>query len=418
MFHPELTDEILTETVETFRAHRKKAKAARKLGISRQTLDNRLLRAAERGLLGTDPVLPGYLIKSIASRAEDGAWVKQVKAPGAPFEVPAGHVVKGYSALVDAENRSVMTWVKTREETSAVDVAEMLKQAFADYPGAATAQPGPVAAQADLMTIFPCNDWHINLLTWGRETGVNWDLKIAERVIGAGIEEAVARSPESELGIVLGGGDLTHADNNEARTARSGNALDVDGRHQKGLEVACRLKVRTIDAALRKCERVIVRILKGNHDEHTAVAIAYFLLAWYRNEPRVTVDVDASLFFWHRFGKVMIGATHGHTVKPNEMAAIMAHRRAEDWGATRFRYVHAFHLHHSAKFLTEGNGVITEVHQAPIPQDAWHYGSGFLSGRSMQTITYHQQFGEVSRVRVAILDAANDNEASAEKQAA
>jgi len=30
-----------------------------------------------------------------------------------------------------------------------------------------------------------------------------------------------------------------------------------------------------------------VRILKGNHDEHAAVAVSYFLLAWYRNEPRV-----------------------------------------------------------------------------------------------------------------------------------
>src|SRR5690606_24648958 len=139
----------------------------------------------------------------------------------------------------------------------------------------------------------------VNLLTWERETGVNWDLKIAERVIGQGIEDAIARTTPAGTAIVLGGGDLTHADNNENRTARSGNVLDVDGRHQKGLETAGRLMVRTIDAALRNNGHVIVRVLQGNHDEHTAVAIGYFLLAWYRNEPRVTVDVDASLFFWH-----------------------------------------------------------------------------------------------------------------------
>jgi hypothetical protein len=150
----------------------------------------------------------------------------------------------------------------------------------------------------------------------------------------------------------------------------------------------------------------LIRILPGNHDPYSSVAIAYFLLAWYRNEPRVSVDVDPSLFFWFRFGKVLLGATHGHTVKPQQMAAIMAHRRAEDWGATKFRHVHAFHLHHTSKFATEGNGVITEVHQAPVPQDAWHFGSGFLSGRSLQTITYHADFGEISRCRVAILDAA------------
>ncbi len=230
-------------------------------------------------------------------------------------------------------------------------------------------------------------------------------LKYAERIIGSSIEDAIARSPVSALAVVLGGGDLLHADTNENRTARSGNILEADGRHQKSLEVAQRLKVRTIDAALARNEKVIVRILQGNHDEYSAVAIAYFLSAYYRLESRITVDLDASLFWWHRFGQVMLGATHGHTVKLAQMAAIMAHRRAEDWGKTKFRYVHGFHIHHQSKVATEGNGVIAESHQAPIPQDAWHYGAGYLSGRSVQTITYHARFGEISRVRVAILDA-------------
>jgi len=101
----------------------------------------------------------------------------------------------------------------------------------------------------------------------------------------------------------------------------------------------------------------------------------------------------------------MLGATHGHTVKIAKMPGIMAARCAEDWGATKFRYVHGFHLHHSAKTATEGDGVICEIHQAPIPQDAWHYGSGFISARSLQAITYHSEYGEIGRVRTAILDA-------------
>jgi hypothetical protein len=184
--------------------------------------------------------------------------------------------------------------------------------------------------------------------------------------------------------------------------------LQVDGRYQKVVGVALRLMTRTVGAALRRHEHVTIRILPGNHDEHTSVAIAYFLLAWYRNEPRVKVDVDPSLFFWFRFGRVLLGATHGHTVKLAQMPSIMAHRRAEDWGATKFRYCLGFHLHHSAKIATEGEGVICEVFQAPIPQDAWHFGSGFLSGRSLQAITYHREFGEIGRVRTAILDAKED----------
>lgn len=384
------------------------------LGLSYGATQERIKRAAERGLLGPADTLPGFAIKSVASKAADGSWIKQTKEAGEQFTPPDGHSVKGVSALVDADGRIVQQWVKTRETPSAIDIAETLKAAFIDYEPAAAPQAAPAVSDVDLLTLIPCNDWHINLLTWGRETGTNWDLKIAERVIGDGIDDAIERSPSAGIAIVLGGGDLTHSDNSENRTARSGNVLDVDGRYPLGIEVACRLKVRTVDGALRRNRRVIVRVLPGNHDEHTAVAVAYFLLAWYRNEPRVTVDVDPSLFFYHQHGDVMLAATHGHTVKLQNMPQIMAHRRAKMWGDTKFRYCHGFHIHHQSKFATEGGGVICESHQAPIPQDAWHYGAGFLSGRSLQTITYHARYGEISRVRVAMIDggpvAANDNE--------
>jgi len=413
---PPLTNEQIQEAVDALAEHGTQSAAASALGLARSSFQGRLNRAAERGLLGTKPVLPGFrLTKTTAVTNENGdvvrEFVQQRSEAGVEFELMAGHTIKGVSALVDPSGRIMQQWIKTREQPSAVDIAETLKEAFKDYEHGAIPQPAPAVSDLDLLTLIPCNDWHVNLLTWERETGTNWDLKIAERVIGQGIEDAISRTAKAGHAIVLGGGDLLHADNNESRTARSNNVLDTDGRHQKGLEVAGRLMVRTIDAALRNNRAVTVRILQGNHDEHTSVAIGYFLLAWYRNEPRVFVDVDASLFFWHRFGAVMLGATHGHTVKLKDMASIMAHRRAEDWGATKFRYVHGFHIHHASKFQTEGNGVIMESHQAPIPQDAWHFGAGFLSGRSVQTVTYHRLFGEISRVRVAMLDAAaNDNQ--------
>lgn len=406
---PPLSDELARQAADAFASTSSQTLAAEQLGIPRQTFNHRLTVAAERGMLGTKPVLPGFAIKSVASKAEDGSWVKQTKAAGEEFEVPAGHTVKGVSSLVDADGRTIQQWIKTRNEYAPQDIAAILKEAFVDVPPAAPV-PLTVAPATSLLTLTPLADWHVGLFSWGKETGTNWDLKIAEGVIGSAIEDLVARTPPSAEAIVLGGGDLLHSDSNENKTARSGNALQVDGRYQKVLMTACRLVVRTIDANLRRHGHVTVRILPGNHDEHASVAVAYFLLAWYRNEPRVTVDVDPSLFFWFRFGKVLLGATHGHTVKLKDMSSIMAHRRAEDWGATLFRYIHGFHIHHKSMFATEGNGVISESHQTPTPQDAWHFGSGFLSGRSLQSISYHREYGEVSRVRVAMMDAANDNE--------
>ena len=399
--------ETIERTIEAKKENGSSERTAAALGISERTVRRHMKRAAELGMLGYDPVMPGFAVKSVASKSGD-AWIKQVKEHGPEYETPDGHSVKGESALVDADGRIIQKWVKTRNEYAVGDIVETLKGAFLDVEPA-DPTPGPETSQDNILTLIPCNDWHLNLLTWSREVGENWDLKIAEKVIARGIVDAIDRSPASAIGVVLGGGDLVHADNNENRTSKSGNVLDADGRHQKALETACRLKVKTIDSALQRNEKVIVRILVGNHDEYTAVAVAYYLLAYYRNEPRVFVDVDASLFWWYVWGKVMLGGTHGHTVKAQNMAQIMAHRRAADWGATKFRYVHTFHVHHASKYVSEGSGVITETHQAPIPQDFWHHGAGFLSGRSVQTISYHKDYGEVSRARVAILDAANDN---------
>jgi Calcineurin-like phosphoesterase len=390
------------------------ASLATSLGVSAESAGRYVRQAlktkARRGELGTRPVLPGFEITRTSAQVDaDGEvereWIEQKPERGEVFEAPAGHVVKGVSALLDQDGREVIKWVKTREgQRSPEEIAEILKASLADVPAAAP-RPRPSAAVEELLTLYPCNDWHIGMYAWGREAGQSWDLAKAEATIGAAVEDLVAISPYAAQAVVLVGGDLLHTDNQDNRTAKSGNALDVDGRYQKVLAVANRLLVRTVDLALDHHQRVLVRVLKGNHDEHAAVGVAYFLQGYYRNEPRVTVDVDPSLFWWFRWGKVLLGSTHGHTVKPEQLAGIMAHRRAEDWGKTTFRYVHTFHLHHKRVLASEGGGVTTEVHQAPIPQDAWHFGAGFLSGRSLQAITYHQEYGEIGRGRIALLDA-------------
>lgn len=401
---PPLSPEDMQAAVDALALHGTITKAALALGMNRNTFDCRVKRAAEAGLVGYSPVMPGFAVKSVSNKAADGSWVKQTKAPGEVFEPLPGHVVKGESALVDADGREVMKWVKTKAEQSPIDVAETLKNAFKDYKPAAKRAPAPKAADEDLLTLYPLADFHLGMFSWGAETGTNWDLKIAEKVLGRTMDAVVAGSPRSGTAVVLGGGDLIHSDNQENRTARSGNQLDVDGRYQKIVASASRLVVRKVDACLEHHGKVVVRILKGNHDEHSSIAVAYFLLAWYRNEPRVAVDVDPSLFWWLKFGVVLLGATHGHEAKAKDMPAIMAHRRAPEWGVTKYRHVHTFHLHHTAKIRDTISGVVVETHESPAPQDAWHWGCGYLSGRSMQSITYDSRFGEFSRHHQAILD--------------
>jgi hypothetical protein len=404
--------ELAQEAAELVSKHGSISAAARAAGVARTTMQHRVHAAARMGLLGTKPVLPGFrLSKTTTVTNQDGdvvrEFIQQRPELGSEFAVPSGHTVKGVSALVDANGHTIQQWVKTKGSGPDPErIADILKKSFEDYKPAAKPVRAPSYSAADLLSFLACNDWHIGMFSWHRDTGKNWDLKIAEKTIGDVVEQTIEQSPACGTCVVLGGGDLIHADNKHNQTT-GGTPQDVDGRYEKIIEVASRMKVRTVDAALRRHKKVIVRILKGNHDEHASVAVAHFLKAWYRNEPRVIVDTDASAYWKYRFGLVMLAAAHGHTVKIKNMPQIMAHRYAEDWGATKFRYAHGFHLHHKELIAIEGGGCICEVHQAPIPQDSWHYGKGYLSGAGIQSITYHKQLGERGRVVNGIIHADN-----------
>lgn len=410
---PRIPDEELEHTIEIWRKNGKnQTHTAAELNISRGTLQHRLKLAAQRGLLVNEPpAMPGYRITRLSTQEDaDGEvlkrYIQQKPEPGDEFEIPPGHIIKGESALVDPSGRVIQKWVKTKiGELDPIQLGENLKKLFEGYEPCANPILMPKAIfEEDLLTLLPCNDWHIGLYAWGKETEANWDLALAEKVIGEAVVDTLNRTVPSGTCVVLVGGDLLHADNSENKTAKSGNVLQVDGRYQKVMGVATRMLVKTVESALYRHKKVVVRVLPGNHDEHSAVAVAYFMAAWFRNEPRVTVDLDPSLFWWYRFGNVLLGATHGHTVKATKMPEIMAHRRAKDWGETRHRFVHCFHVHHKERLATEGAGVVTEIHQAPVPQDAWHFGAGFLSGRSIKAITYHRQFGWRGDVNTPIMD--------------
>ncbi len=410
-----LPDETLISAVVAFKeSGGNKRAAARALRIDRTTLDNRLRHAAARGLMGFSPVLEGFRItKETDVQDADGnverRFIQQKPEPGGEFRVPDGHQIKGVSALIDGDGRELIKWVKTKEGAlDPLHLADLLKSSFEGFAPAVRIVPSPSYVNDDILTFFPLADWHLGMYAWHEETDENWDLKIAESTLSAAMDSLIERTPSSGTAVILGGGDFFHSDTNDNVTARSKNPLQVDGRYQKVVLTGCRVAVRIGERALERHGRLIYRFIPGNHDEHAYLAVAYFLHAWFRNDPRVTVDLEPSAFWWHRFGKVLLGATHGHTVKIQNMPQIMAHRRAEDWGATKYRYVHGFHLHHAEKIATEGGGCICEVHQAPIPQDAWNFNSGFLSGRSVQAIQYHREFGEIGRDRVAIMDGSRD----------
>lgn len=393
------------------------AAAARKLGTSHSVVINRMRQGERLYSLKPDwsqysppppKVIGGFEVRAITTRTDKngefaGETITQGPAKGPAFEVPEGHAVKGLSTLVDAEGRTVAQWVKTG--SGPLDPAQFraeLEKHFSDFKPAAKSTKAPRPKYEDQLTLYPWADPHFGLMVWGAEASENWDLKLGVETIRETFAQTATRSSPTKNAILLVGGDTLHADNNLNRTPQSGHALQVDGRHQKVMLTACETIVANAELLRENHNSIELIVLPGNHDETSAYPIAMFLHAWFRKEPRIKVDLSPGLFRFREFGKVMLGSTHGHAAKVKDMPQIMAAREPAMWGRTRHRFIHAFHVHHSSKLLSEGGGCIAETHQIIAPQDAWHYGAGFLSGRSMQSICYDRERGEVSRVRVAV----------------
>ena len=395
-----LTTEELQAAVDLRNAHDTESAAARASGLSRNAFHNRLKRAAAAGLLGPAEALPGFEIKSIASRAPDGSFVKQGRQRGEVFEIPKGLALAGVSALVDGEDRVISKWMLARPEKGGAGIVEAIQAAFADYRGAASLIPVPHSTDDDLMSVYPIADQHNGLLAWGKETGENYDLEIGAARLRTCMARLVAQSPASRHALILNLGDWTHQDDSRNMTPRGHNILDVDGRYCKVLATGVRLMMDCIELALAKHERVTVRNLPGNHDPHASIALTVALSCFYANNPRVTVDGDPSEWFFHRFGATLIGAHHGHKAKPEQMAMTMACERREDWGSTRYHWFLFGHIHHET--AREVGDVRCESFQTLASRDAYHAGAGYTSGRSLTSITLHIEEGEIGRHRINI----------------
>lgn len=401
-----LSRELALEAYRASQAHSTHVAAAQSLGLVETTYKSRLSRAKEmarQGLLGTDAVLPGFEISRI-SEGPRGTTVEQRPERSGGFNIPEGHAIKGVSAFLDADGRVIGQWVKTKEgERDPVYVADIIRKAFEGFTASAIEQATP-STDEDTATIWPLADLHLGLLAWEKESGENYDLKIAEKTVKDTMRRLFDAAPPSKTGVILGLGDLLHFDGYEPMTSRSKNVLDVDGRYPLVLQTATSLLIWAVEQALAKHEIVIVRILPGNHDDQSAIAVSLALAMYYRDSERVKIDTDPSRFWWWRFGTTFLGATHGDMTKPAELPLIMATSKPEDWGASTHRMIMCGHIHHKTALKEYGN-VTVESFRSPAARDAYHSGHGYVSGRSMSAITIHKQFGEISRQTANIIAA-------------
>jgi len=316
--------------------------------------------------------------------------------------VPDTHVAKGISTYFGPDGQVKGQWVKSSLDLNAVP--EMIRAMTAvmrdEIRGQSKPIPTPPFKNEDFLVVFPLGDPHVGMYSWGAETRADFDLEIVERVMLGAIDTLVAGAPPAPTALLLNLGDYFHNNDQSNTTPRSHAQLDVDGRMQKVLQVGIRIMLYSIHKLMEKYHTVIVRNVSGNHDGGSHLALTLALDAFYHSEPRVIIDLSPAAHWYHRHGRVLIGSTHGDKGKIDVLPGLMACDKAEDWGATKFRYWYVGHVHHSQ--VKEMPGCIVETFRTLAASDAWHAGQGYRSGRDARAIILHKKYGEVGRYTVNI----------------
>lgn len=364
----------LQQAVDAAAGHGNIGSASRVLGLADATLRQRYKEAIKRGY---EPQVQALL-------------------PGDKAAAPEGYKMKGTSTLYDKDGVAKLQWIKT--DANLIKMREMQEAAFramcADIKPLARIA-APKTGATDLVNLYTLTDCHVGMLAWDRETGQDWDLKLAEECLIDVFTRMIDAAPNSAVGIVNQLGDFLHFDSLSPMTPTNHHILDADSRYQKVVEVAVRILRQVITYALTKHAKVQVYMHEGNHDPAGSVWLRIMFAQLYGDNPRVTVEKSPNPYVAFRHGKTLLGFHHGHLTKLANLPLIFAEKFSVDWGLTTYRYAHTGHKHHVEE--KEHPGIKIIQHPTLASPDAYAARGGWLSKRQATSMTYHSADGEVAR---------------------
>ena len=341
--------------------------AAEALGISRAGLRDRLDRAKRN----IDPAIQASMTAVGTGLVPALAWAKTKSEDGT-----------SYSVLLKPAAEDLP------------DIMEQMRDAFDGMQAAPKITP-PEHVVSDLCTVWPLMDVHFGMLAWGRETGgPDYDTQVAADDMRHAFAKVAAITPDSAEGVLIIGGDFFHADDSRSETPANRHKLDVDSRHWRVLDLGVALIAEVIDTLAHKHAGLTVRVLRGNHDEHSHAILTFALAQRYRNTAHITVDKDPRDIFMKQWGRCLIAAHHGDKARAERMTLYLSDI-CPFWSDTRHRFCFTGHVQHEQS--KDIGPLKWESLRAFTAPDAYASGMGYASRRALQAITFHKRDGVVLR---------------------
>lgn len=294
-----------------------------------------------------------------------------------------------HSFWVKTDNHSV--YYKVPGVSSGQDILADIADAFANVPAYVPAEAACEPDRKELLTVYPVFDLHAGMFAWGKETGwQDYDLSHMADDVREAFGNLDILTPRVGKALLILGGDTLHIDDERNETPQSKHKLDADGRYYKVLQDAINALCWMVDHLHKRHSQVIVRVLRGNHDQHSHMVLSFALSERYRNAPSVVIEKTPRDLFMIQHGNSMIAAHHGDKSPPQRLAMMIADT-CPFWSATRDRHLLTGHIHHDS--TKDFPGIKWHSLRAFCPPDA--YGAGFAPRRALQAMVFHANKGLV-----------------------
>lgn len=308
------------------------------------------------------------------------------------------------------QNWQVKVWLKQRlEAVMAFDFESVYKDLLNKYKPIPY-KPIKYNTKREKNLLFVnIADLHCGKLAWNEETGEDYDIKIASYRFKYALDVLLQRTSGCEFDRILFvvGNDFFNSDT-PANTTTAGTPQDEDTRWQKTFQLGFKLLIEAIDK-LRQFAFVDVVVIPGNHDSTRAWFCGHSLAAWYREDNNVAVDNRVLFRKYYRYGKVLLGLTHGNEEKESILAQLMAHEAKADWAETDFHEWILGHVHrkrawnYKVPIYNEDLGVTVRYMSSLSGTDAYHFKKGFVgSNKSAEAHLWNFDSGHIAQFNVNV----------------
>jgi hypothetical protein len=362
-----LKEETLRAAVNAYYQNNKNHRmSAEFLGIKRTTFSNQLQMAFDRGFQLSEGALAVVERTGLNPREAKGGWLHDYDNEGKKIG----------ATRWSAPEIDIDSWFDRLEDKFAnIKPIKIIK--------------APKVCDKDLITIYPIADPHIGMKACEEMTGEKYDTAIAVNRLQKWICALVDKNPASGTAIILGVGDLLHADDTNNETPRGKNKLDVDTDIYDSTDLTIEALATAIDAAAQKHEKILVNILPGNHDKHSHRVVAIGLRERYRENPRIDVNTSKNEFFKYKFGKIGIAAHHGDKAQPKEIILMLYDLFSNFFSDVSTRVLYTAHKHHERQ--AEIGGWLWVQLKAMTNRDAHAATHAYTGVPGMEATTYHRK---------------------------